>query len=71
MKFVVDRIEEYIAVCQNLDNKEMIEIALEKLPKGIKEGKVISLENDVYSIDENEENERRKRIEEKMNRLWM
>lgn len=70
MKFVIDRIEGNFAVCQNLDNKEMIEISLEQLPEGYKEGCVIKKYNNKYVIDVAEEKERKKRIEEKMRNLW-
>lgn len=71
MKIVIDRIEGKIAICQNLENKEMIEINIEKLPKEIKEGNVLIFENGKYEIDIIEEEKRRKRIEEKMKNLWI
>ena len=71
MKFVIDRIEGKTAICQNLETKEMVEISIEKLPIEIKEGNVIILINNQYIIDENEEQLRRKRIEEKMKNLWI
>lgn len=70
MKIVVDRIEGNLAVCENLETREIIQIEIQKLPKGIEEGTVIKFENNEYLIDEEEEKQRRKRIEEKMNRLW-
>lgn len=70
MKLVIDRIEENLAVCENLETREMIQIEIQKLPSGIKEGTVIKFEGNEYLIDKDEENQRRKRIEEKMNRLW-
>lgn len=70
MKFAIDRIEENIAICQNIETKEMIEIDVDKLPKEIKEGCVIYFDGKDYLLDEEEENKIRKRIEDKMNKLW-
>lgn len=70
MKFVIDRIEENISVCQRLDNKEVFEILLEKLPVNTKEGTVIFEENGQFVIDKAEEEIIKKRIKEKMNKLW-
>lgn len=71
MKLVIDRIEGKIVICQKLENKEMIEINIEELPKEIKEGNVLILENGEYKIDIEEEEKRRKRIEEKTKNLWI
>lgn len=70
MKFAIDRIEENIAICQNIETKEIIEIDVDKLPKEIKEGCVIYFDGKDYLLDEEEENKIRKRIEDKMNKLW-
>lgn len=45
MKYIVDRIEENIAVCMNYDEK-IYNIPLDFLPEGIKEGDVIKIEKD-------------------------
>ena len=70
MKFTIDRIEENIAVCQNVDTKEIVEIEVRNLPNEIKEGSVIYFDGNSYVIDEEEENIIKKRIEDKMNKLW-
>lgn len=69
MKFAIDRIEENIAVCQNLETKEMIEVTIDKLPKDIKDGTILLLEDNEYKLDLTEEEIRRKRIQERFNRL--
>lgn len=69
MNYAVDRIDENIATIENIINKEKKEVPLELLPKNVKEGSVITLENDTYIINSNEEETRRKIIEEKLNRL--
>ena len=70
MKFAIDKIEGCIAVCQNLENKEFVEIEVCNLPKGIKEGSVVFFDGKDYFLDEEEENKIRKRIQDKMNKLW-
>lgn len=69
MNYAVDRIDENIATIENINNKEKKEVPLELLPKNVKEGSVITLENDTYILNSNEEETRRKIIEEKLNRL--
>lgn len=70
MKMVVDRIEGKIAVCENVEKREMIEVAIELLPKQCKEGSVILYENGEYLLDIEGEEERKQRIKEKMKKLW-
>ena len=69
MKFAVDRIEENIAILENITTQEKIEIAIEQLPKGLHEGAIIVVKGNKYILDSQEEDKRRKRIQEKLNRL--
>ena len=69
MKYAVDRIEGNIAVCENLDTKEIKEVELNLLPKRIKDGTILIYENNKYKIDKNEEEKRRLAVLEKFNRL--
>lgn len=64
MKWIIDRIENNIAVCE-LENGEMLDVKISALPKGTKEGDVIKL-----SVDEIETNERKERIDKLMNSLF-
>ncbi len=64
MKWIIDRIENDIAVCE-LENGELLDVKISALPKGIKEGDVIKL-----SVDETEANERKERIDKLMNSLF-
>lgn len=64
MKWIIDRIENDIAVCE-LENGEMLDVKISALPKRIKEGDVITL-----SVDETETNERKERIDKLMNSLF-
>lgn len=69
MKFVVDRIENDIAVLENIKNKEIINISLKLLPKNLKEGDVLKFNNNKYFLDNNEKQARLNRIREKMKML--
>lgn len=69
MKFSVDRIEDNIVVLESIENNEIREVDISLLPEGIKEGSILVLNNDIYELDLNEEELRRKRIQEKFNRL--
>lgn len=69
MKFAVDRIENNIAILENLKTKEKKEISIQLLPSDIKEGMIIIKNNDKYYIDKDEEIKRRKRIITMFNKL--
>ncbi len=69
MKYAIDKIENNIAVLENIKTKEKIEINIKDLPKGIKEGSILSLENNLYKLDKSAEEKRRKLITEKFNNL--
>lgn len=69
MKFAVDRIENNIAILENLKTKEKKEISIQLLPSDIKEGMIIIKNNNKYYIDKDEEIKRRKRIISMFNKL--
>ena len=69
MKYAIDRIEDNIVVIENLETKEIIELEKDKLPKDIKDGSIIIYENNEYKLDLDEEELRRKRIQDRFNRL--
>ena len=69
MKYAVDRIEENIVVIEDINTNEKIELTKEQLPEDIKEGNILIFENNEYKVDLNEEELRRKRIQERFNRL--
>lgn len=69
MKYVIDRIEDNIVICQNLESKEMVEIEKSLLPQNIKDGTILLFENNEYKLDLKEEELRRQRIRERFNRL--
>lgn len=61
MKYIIDRIENNIAILES-SKKAMIEVPLEKLPTSIKEGSVIVYDNNEYKLDIDEEELRRKKL---------
>ena len=65
MKYTADRTEADLAVCET-ENGEMVNIPLKDLPAGAKEGSVLIQEDGRWSMDEEEETARKKRIAEKM-----
>ena len=68
--FVVDRIENNVAVCENRDTRKMVDIPVEKSPQEMKDGTVITEKNGHYEIDKAKQKEIENRIEEKMNDIW-
>lgn len=69
MKFTVDRIENNIAVLENRDTLEMINVNTSLLPSDIYEGCILLYDNNKYIKLVDEEVERRKKIEERFKRL--
>ena len=69
MRYIIDRIEGNIAVCED-ENGNFVEIDILSLPSNIKEGDCIKFENSKYILDEKYAEERRKNIRKKMNNLW-
>lgn len=69
MIYIVDRIEDNIAVLENKDTKETTDVSLTLLPKNLKEGNILKYENNTYTLDEKEEEERRKAILSKFEKL--
>ena len=69
MIYIVDRIEDNIAVLENKETKEIVNILLDILPSKLKEGNVLKYENNKYTIDKKEEEKRKKTILNKFNKL--
>ena len=69
MKYIVDRIENGIAILEIFDSSEMIEVDVNLLPSDIHDGSIIYYESGVYSLDLDEEEIRRKKIEDRFKRL--
>lgn len=69
MKVVIDRFEGDYAVCEK-ENREMIDIKRDCIPKESKEGDVLDIEGDKIIIDVKETEKRKKEIEELTKDLW-
>lgn len=69
MKFTVDRIVEGIAVLEREDMSH-IEVAVEKLPTGVKEGNVLVFDGVAYHIDIDAETVARERIINKQRSIF-
>lgn len=64
MRFTIDRFEEEFAIVE-LENGEVVEIPKAILPSESKEGDIISI-----SVEKDETEERKKRIQNKFDRLF-
>lgn len=69
MKFIVDRIEDGIAVLEREDLAH-IEVSSDELPDGVREGSVLIFDGVSYTFDMDEETLRKKRIYEKQQSLF-
>lgn len=69
MRYVVDRVEEDIAVLECISNKEKKEVNKSILPEDIRDGSIVIFNNDKYILDKSFEEERRESIRNKFNKL--
>ena len=68
--YIVDRIEGDFAVCECQETGDMVDIPKKLLPKGLREGRIIKKEGEVYTIDHEATKQRRKYMEEKTQKLF-
>lgn len=68
-RYTIDRFEEDIAVCEREDGA-MVDIPCEALPDDAAEGDVLVFDGGTYTLDHDETDERRERIEDKVNALF-
>ena len=69
MIYIVDRIENNIAVLENKETNEIINIDISILPTNLKEGNVLRYENNTYILDKKKKKKRRQLLLEKFNKL--
>ena len=69
MKYSVDRIENDIAILENLDTREIIEVNINELPMNIHDGIILLYDGTNYTIDREENKSRIEMMREKMSRL--
>ncbi|EOO71741.1 MULTISPECIES: DUF3006 domain-containing protein [Bacillus cereus group] len=65
---IIDRFEGDLAVIEI--NSITIDVPKSKLPSTVKEGDVLIIENDTYTIDKNETEKRRREIQSLMDKLF-
>lgn len=68
MKYSIDRIEENIAILENLEDGTKKEVNIELLPENIVEGSII-IEKETYELDLTEEQVRRDALKSKFDSL--
>ncbi|MBZ9608613.1 DUF3006 domain-containing protein [Clostridium estertheticum] len=69
MEVIIDRFEGTYAVCEKED-RTMIDIKRSDLPSGAKEGDVLSINNNLITINIEETEKRRREIEKLTEDLW-
>ena len=69
MIYIVDKIEDNIAVLENKDTKEIINVNISCLPSLIKEGSILKYDGSKYYIDNELEMKRRQDLLERFKRL--
>lgn len=69
-EFSVDRFEGDIAVLENRENGNRINVERNKLPNNLKEGDILKCINGKYSFDKDRTIDETNRIRDKMNNLW-
>ena len=69
MKFAVDRIEDGIAILENIETKEKKEETLSSLPENTHEQAILIYENGFYTLSNEEEVLRKAALRAKLERL--
>lgn len=69
MKYIIDRLEEGLAICED-ELRKRISIPIEHLPDGLKEGDVLNEEKGLFSIDPQETENRRVKLKKKLMDLF-
>ncbi|MGN1337031.1 MAG: DUF3006 domain-containing protein [Candidatus Coprovivens sp.] len=69
MKYAIDRIENNIAILENLETKEIIEVDISLLPEESKESSIITIIDNEYKLDIEDEQERKESLLNRFNKL--
>ena len=67
--WAIDRIEDNIAILENRTTQELKEVDITLLPNNIKEGSIVSYENNTYTLELSKEEKIRQEILERFQRL--
>ena len=65
MKYIIDRLEEGLAICET-ELRKRISVPVSHLPKGIKEGDVLREEEGRFSLESEETDKRRREMKKKL-----
>ena len=69
MKYIIDRIEKDLVICENQETKKMEEFPKSMFQEDIIDGDVVIKEGNSFKIDEEETAIRKKHIEDLMKKL--
>lgn len=69
MKYIIDRIENDLVICENQETKKMEEFSKSMFQEDIKDGDVVIKEGNSFKIDKEETASRKKHIEDLMKKL--
>lgn len=69
MRYIIDRIEKKIVICENQETKKMENFNLEKFPEDVKDGDIVIMKNGKFEKDENETKKQKDKINELMRKL--
>lgn len=69
MKYAVDKIEDDLVVCEELTTGEKITLNKNEIKGDVHEGTIIIKSDSYYEVNNQEEENRRKLLQEKLNRL--
>lgn len=67
--YTLDRFEGNVAVCEDRETKEMLDIPISQIPENAVEGDILSYENNSLSIEKEKTQEARKSIQDLVNSL--
>ena len=67
--FVLDRFENGLVVCEDIETRKIISLRADDIPEGASEGDVLIRSGDGFIIDREKTRERKRRINEIFNRL--
>ena len=71
MAYVIDRIENGLAICECIETGERFDVEMRSLPKGAQEGVVINRDGERFSIDPDATMQRKVELSDRLNRLFI
>lgn len=69
MKYAVDKIEDNLIICEEITTGEKITLNKNEIKGKVHEGAIIIKSDSSYEVNKQEEENRRKLLREKLNRL--